>query len=197
MVHLANEILTTVCIIRHGETDWNSSGRLQGTEDIELNGLGRQQALQASRYFETDEWEVMVSSPLKRAYETAQIIASWVKIPIIHVVDEMIERSYGSAEGLLYEERHIRFPNGIPDQEGFENLCKRGMAGLTKIANDFSGKKIIVVSHGGLINAILYTISGGAFGSFKTRLRNGCINKITLQNNQWKVEFYDKTADEL
>jgi uncharacterized phosphatase len=68
--------ITTICIIRHGETDWNSSGRLQGREDIELNDLGRRQAIQTSGYFETESWDVIVSSPLKRAYETAQIIAS-------------------------------------------------------------------------------------------------------------------------
>jgi uncharacterized phosphatase len=189
---------TTICIIRHGETDWNSLGKLQGTEDIELNDPGREQAIQTARYFETEPWDIMVSSPLKRAYETAQIIASRISITTIHVVDEIKERSYGSASGLLPDERRRLFPNGIiPDQEDFEHLRQRAMIGLTKIATDFKGKKIIVVSHGGLTNSILYTLSGGEFGSFKTRLNNGCINKISLQNNKWTIDFYNKTAEEL
>lgn len=189
--------ITTICIVRHGETDWNSSGRLQGSEDIELNNLGREQAIQIARYFETEPWDVVVSSPLKRAFETAQIIASRIEIPTVHVVVEIIERSYGSASGLLPEERRHRFPTGIPDQEDFEHLRERAMIGLTKIANDFTGKRIIVVSHGGLTNSILYTLSDGEFGSFKTRLKNGCINKLELKNNQWSVEFYNKTIEEL
>lgn len=189
--------VTTICIIRHGETDWNSSGRLQGSEDIELNNLGREQAIQIAGYFQDEPWDVVVSSPLKRAFETAEIIATSLSIPTVHVVDELKERSYGSGSGLLPEERRRRFPYGIPDQEEFEHLRQRAMIGLSKIASDFKGKRIIVVSHGGLTNSILYTLSNGAFGSFITRLKNGCINKIIVQNSNWSVEFYNKTTEEL
>ena len=189
---------TTIYFIRHGETDWNSSGRLQGTEDVELNDFGREQALQTGRYFETEHCDIIVSSPLKRAFETAQIIASRLSIPTVHVVEEIKERSYGSASGLLPEERRSQFPDGvIPGQEDFEHLRQRAMTGLTKIVSDFMGKRIIVVSHGGLTNSILYTLSGGEFGSFKTRLQNGCINKLILKNNKWSIEFYNKTVEEL
>lgn len=190
--------ITTICIVRHGETDWNLSGKLQGREDIELNDFGRAQALQTARYFEDEHWDVMISSPLKRAYETARIIAAHISIPEVHVVEEITERSYGAASGLLPEERRSRFPDGvIPGQEGFEHLRQRAIKSLTKIAGEFVGKRIIVVSHGGFTNSVLYTISGGEFGSFKTRLRNGCINKITVQDNKWSVGFYNKTAEEL
>jgi uncharacterized phosphatase len=170
--------VTTICVIRHGETDWNALGRLQGSEDIELNNLRRKQAIQIAGYFQDEPWDVVVSSPLKRAFETAEIIATSLEIPTVHLVDELKERSYGSGSGLLPEECRCRFPNGIPDQEEFEHLRKRAMVGLTKIANEFKGKRIIVVSHGGLTNSILYSLSDGEFGSFKTRLKNGFISKI-------------------
>lgn len=192
-----DNLVTTICIIRHGETDWNKSGRLQGSEDIELNDSGRSQAIQIAGYFATENWDMVVSSPLKRALETAQIIATHIGVNTIHVVDELKERSYGSASGLLPEERRHRFPNGIPDQEEFEHLRERAMVGLNKIAKEFNGKRIIAVSHGGLINSILYTISEGEFGSFKTRLQNGCINKLTLRNKIWELEFYNKSTEEL
>jgi uncharacterized phosphatase len=173
-------------------------GKLQGTEDIELNELGRVQANETARYFETESWDAVVSSPLKRAYETAQIISSRLSIAKVHVVEEIKERSYGAASGLLPEERRSRFPDGvIPGQEEFEHLRLRAMKGLNKIVTDFMGQRIIVVSHGGLTNAILYSLSGGKYGSFKTRLKNGCINKLIFQNNIWSVEFYNKTIDEL
>lgn len=192
-----NYLHTIISIVRHGETDWNSSGRLQGQEDIELNDLGREQSYKLASYFKLELWDSIVSSPLKRAYETAQIISDYLSIPKIHGVHEITERSYGSASGLLPEERRRRFPEGIPDQEDFDHLCQRAMSGLNKIAKEFNGKKIIVVSHGGLINSILFTLSGGEFGSFKTRLQNGSINKIVLHNNHWIVEYYNKTIEEL
>jgi uncharacterized phosphatase len=188
---------TTICIIRHGETDWNTEGKLQGHEDIELNDIGRTQAIQSALYFESGHWDAIVSSPLKRAYETAQIIGEKLSIPKIHVFDEIIERSYGSGSGLLPDERRSRFPYGIPDQEKFEHLRQRAMNGLNKIANEFEGKRVIVVSHGGLINSILYTLSDSEFGSFKTRLKNGCVSMIVLQDNKWTIEFYNKTIEEL
>ena len=188
----------TLCWIRHGETDWNSTGRLQGRENTELNSLGREQAVEASKYFETEPWDVIVSSPLTRAWETAEIIASRIFIPTIYSIEEIIERSYGEASGLLPEERRLRFPDGvIPGQEDFEHLRQRAMKGFDKIVRDFPGKKVIVVSHGGLINSILYTLSNGEFGSFKTRLKNGSIHRIELIENKWTVNFYNKTAREL
>lgn len=193
-----NSLPTTICIIRHGETDWNTLGKLQGREDTELNELGRKQAIETAIYFGTEHWDAVVSSPLKRALETGQIIASYLSIQTVLVVDEIVERSYGAASGLLPEERRSRFPDGIiPDQEEFEHLRERGLVGLNKIATDFQGKRVIVVSHGGLINSILYSLSGGKFGSFKTRLKNGCVNKLSLQNNIWSVDFYNKTPEEL
>lgn len=192
------KIPTTICIIRHGETDWNSSGRLQGCEDIELNDTGREQAHKLAQYLSREQWDAIVSSPLKRAYETAGIIASYISLHDIQVIDELKERNYGLASGLLPEERRNRFPDGtIPGQEEFEHLRTRAMETLTGIATDHAGKRIIVVSHGALTNSILYTLSGGEFGSFKTRLKNGCLNKILHQNNIWSVEYYNKTVEEL
>lgn len=189
---------TSVCLIRHGETDWNSSGRLQGCEDIELNAKGREQALQLAGYLKKESWDMVISSPLKRALETAQIIANHLSMNNLQIVEQLRERDYGSASGLLPEERRNRFPDGvIPDQEDFENLRNRAMAALTKITGDHMGKRILVISHGALTNSILYTLSGGEFGSFKTRLKNGCISQLIFQNNTWSVSYYNKTVEEL
>jgi uncharacterized phosphatase len=186
---------TVLCIVRHGETDWNAQGRLQGREDIELNDSGRQQAHKIAAYLSGEHWDAIVSSPLKRAYETAQIIASVLSVSEIQVEEQITERDYGKASGLWPEERRSLFPDGIPGQEDFELLRQRAMSGLQKIVNDHMGKRIIVVSHGALTNSILYTLSGGEFGSFKTRLKNGCINQIKIRDGKWAVEFYNKTLE--
>jgi uncharacterized phosphatase len=191
-------LMTTICIIRHGETDWNSSGRLQGCEDIELNDQGRLQAAILAAYLSSQSWDVIISSPLKRACETARIIASYISIPNLILHEGLRERDYGEASGLLPDERHNRFPEGIiPGQEEFEHLRERAMRALDEIAEQHSGKRIIVVSHGAFTNSILYTISSGEFGSFKTRLKNGCLNLIVRSNNQWSVTYYNKTVEEL
>jgi len=189
---------TIIYLIRHGETDWNVLGKLQGQEDVELNISGRKQASELARYFETEILDVIVSSPLKRAYETARIITDKKSVSAIQVVDKLVERSYGDAEGLLPEERLIKFPDGIvPGQEDFELLRKRAMHALHKIATDYHGKKILVVSHGGIIYTILYSLFGTEFKNTKTLLKNGSINKLILEDNRWSVEFYNKTSNEL
>jgi uncharacterized phosphatase len=186
---------TVICIVRHGETDWNAQGRLQGREDIELNDSGRQQAGNIAAYLSKENWDVVVSSPLKRAYETAQIIARLLCVSEIEVEEQITERDYGEASGLWPEDRKSRFPDGIPGQEDFELLRQRAMSALERIVNTHLGKRIVVISHGALTNAILYTLSGGEFGSFKTRLKNGCINQIKVREGQWTVDFYNKTAE--
>ena len=186
---------TVICIVRHGETDWNAQGRLQGREDIELNDSGRQQALKIAAFLSAEHWDVVVSSPLKRAYETAQIIARILKVSEVEVEEQITERDYGEASGLWPEDRRSRFPDGIPGQEDFELLRQRAMSALKRIVNSHIGKRIVVISHGALTNSILYTLSGGEFGSFKTRLKNGCINQIKVREGQWTVDFYNKTAE--
>jgi uncharacterized phosphatase len=186
---------TVICVVRHGETDWNAQGRLQGREDIKLNDSGREQARKIAAYLGREHWDAVVSSPLKRAYETAEIIARTLLVSEIEVEEQITERDYGEASGLWPDERRSRFPGGIPGQEDFELLRQRAMSGLEKIVNDHKGKRIVIISHGALTNSILYTLSGGEFGSFKTRLKNGCINQITVQDGKWTVDFYNKTVD--
>ncbi len=191
-------IETTLCLIRHGETDWNSSGRLQGREDTPLNELGRKQGEQVAGYLKNFRWDIMVSSPLKRASDTAGIIARHLGINEVIGNDCLLERDYGKASGMLPDERRQRYPDGIfPDQESFDNLKERAFNAVNSIAQTYPGKRIIVVSHGAFINSILYTISGGAFGSFKTRLKNGCLNLLHYSNGQWSVEYYNKTPEDL
>jgi len=196
--HFQIKIITTICIIRHGETDWNSTGRLQGREDIELNDLGRQQALQVTGYLKKEHWDIIISSPLKRALETAQIISEQLCLDNIVVLEKLKERNYGKASGLLPDERRSLFPDGvIPEQEDFELLRGRAIEAMTQIVREHEGKHIIVVSHGAFTNSILYTISGGDFGSFKTRLKNGCLNMLENAEKNWFVKFYFKKAEEL
>lgn len=189
---------TFVCIIRHGETDWNASGRLQGCEDVAMNERGRIQARLAANYLSEYSWDYIFSSPLQRALETAEIINEKIRLSQICILDTLKERDYGEASGLLPDERRLRFPDGIiPGQENFDHLKDRAMQALNSIVQRNTGKHLLIVTHGAFTNSILYSVSEGAYGSFKTRLKNGCINLLEFNEQHWNVVFYNKTPDEL
>ncbi|MGL4338032.1 MAG: histidine phosphatase family protein, partial [Turicibacter sp.] len=144
--------LTTLCMIRHGETDWNLSGRFQGREDIELNETGRQQARGCIDFLKEEKWDRIISSPLKRAKETAQIMGSALLLPEVEVFQDLIEMDFGSAAGLLPEERGSLFPDGqIHDQELREQVIHRVLAELNLIDKTYPNERIILVTHGMVI----------------------------------------------
>ncbi|MDB5085743.1 MAG: yhfR, partial [Bacilli bacterium] len=82
--------MTTVCLVRHGETDWNAEGRLQGRQDTELNENGRKQAKLAGIHLKNEQWDAIVTSPLKRAKETAQIIATELGIDHLDEMEQLV-----------------------------------------------------------------------------------------------------------
>jgi uncharacterized phosphatase len=188
---------TTVYLVRHGQTDWNLDGRLQGLNDIELNKTGLQQAAQLAQYFKKQHWDVLISSPLKRAYKTAQIIAEPLSIPGIQVMDELIERDHGQSTGMTTEKRKLKFPDGVPGQETVEALQQRALFALNKIVDHYQGSRVLVVSHGELINAILFLVSKGRIGTGITKLGNGCISQVRLTDEHWIVDFAGTKMEEL
>ena len=92
--------LTTFALVRHGQTDWNAERRLQGSTDIPLNDVGRGQARDAAAVLSPYEWDAIVSSPLSRAAETADLIAEGLGLTVSRRVPELTERSFGPAEGM-------------------------------------------------------------------------------------------------
>src|SRR6266700_6239507 len=109
---------TTLCLVRHGETDWNLSGQLQGRQDIALNQNGRDQARLAGAYLKQWSWDGIVSSPLARASESAAIIARGIDAEAVRFIDDLMEIDVGEASGLTRAEATLRWPNGnIPGYE--------------------------------------------------------------------------------
>ena len=100
----------TFAFIRHGQTEWNRELRLQGSSDIPLNDTGREQAREAVGVLSGTRWDAVVSSPLSRARETAQIIADGLGITLGESYDELVERHYGDGEGATAEDIEARWP---------------------------------------------------------------------------------------
>lgn len=181
-------------MVRHGETDWNAAGRLQGKTDIPLNDTGIGQAKEAAAHLKNSEWDVIITSPLKRARRTAEIIGAKVKVPIVDMADFQ-ERGYGQAEGLLAEERLEAFPDKVyPGAETIGELKSRVMNGINEINREYNGKKILLVAHGGVINAILSELSMGEIGTGKTKLINTCLSNIDFMEEKWNIRDYNQVG---
>lgn len=181
--------LTQICLIRHGQTDWNKAGRLQGQTDIPLNEAGRKQARECRDHLSGDDWDVMITTSLNRARETGEIINEKMNLPI-EIMDEFMERGFGEGEGLTREERRASYEGfDFPGMESEEDLNDRIMAGLSTILQCYPGKRILLVSHGGVIAAILRLFHLDA--QQEVKLFNGCINHLHYLEDSWQVRGYN------
>ncbi|MGG3670515.1 histidine phosphatase family protein [Bacillus nitratireducens] len=186
--------MTVLCLVRHGETEWNAIGKLQGHENIELNKNGKQQAERCGLYLREKQWDIIISSPLSRAKQTAEIINTYMLTSVnIIEMENFIERDYGMASGLTTEERTKMFPKrNYKNQEPRELLKSRIITGLNIILKKYPDSNVILVTHSAVINTILALISNNEIGSGKTKLFTACISSIYYHQEQWKIREYNK-----
>jgi uncharacterized phosphatase len=176
-------------LIRHGQTDWNSHDQLQGSSDIPLNEHGREQAHAAAALLSGHEWAAIVSSPLVRARETAQIIAGDLGIELGAAYPELIERDYASREGTVPTTAIPDEPGGdFPDIEPRESVAARGLGALediraTRLPLDGEDSNIIVVCHGTIIRFTLAAILGREVG----HIHNAAANTLEWADGGWRV----------
>lgn len=151
---------TTLLLARHGESTWNAIGRWQGQADPPLSRLGEQQALASGRRLaSTDLIDVVVSSDLRRAAQTAEHLAAAVDVDV--VVDPRIrERDAGEWTGLTRAEIEAGWPGWLADHRrpaGFEDdtaLLARVLPSLTEIVGRHPGARVVVVTHGGVVRTV-------------------------------------------
>ncbi|WMT28298.1 histidine phosphatase family protein [Bacillus aerius] len=183
--------MTAICLVRHGETDWNAAKRIQGRTDIPLNDTGKWQAEQTGLYLKDDHWDVVISSPLSRAKETAYLILQHVHAPLV-IMDDFIERDYGDAEGMSFEERQKLFPNKqYPHMEPLSALQDRMIEGIEKVSAAYPDQRVLIVAHGAAIHALLTTLADEHMGIQDTRLVNACLNYVEWIDGEWKVNDYN------
>ncbi|MDR1542592.1 MAG: histidine phosphatase family protein [Clostridiales bacterium] len=177
-----------ICFVRHGETDWNKQGRLQGHEDIPLNETGIEQARIAAKRLSCHKWSAVVTSPLCRASRFGEIIAQALGGLEVFVERDFIERDFGPVSGLTMEERRKKFPAlDYEGQEDYKALQKRFFRALDACTEKFKGKDYIIVSHGAGIKSVLTAISedGGAYGN--VFLENGSLSMLSYKNGKYKI----------
>lgn len=187
-----------IYLIRHGETDWNLEGRLQGREDIPLNDTGILQADACGQAFSGMNIGAIITSPLLRAVKTAGIIAGYAGVKEIIIDERLIERDYGKLSGLTYDNRKYFDTFGIDTGlEPLEDLKKRVMDCIKSRAESMPHTHdIIMVFHGGAINSAISVLTKGEAGSGKTRLKNACISIIFHDEGNLKLDSYNLSAEE-
>jgi broad specificity phosphatase PhoE len=142
--------VTTLLLVRHGETDWNADGRLQGHTDRPLSDYGRRQARQLADELAEEELEAIYASDLARARETAEIVGRQLGLPVV-LDPDLREKNWGTWEGLTAVERdRVEFVG-----ESTEAHQERILNALRRISERHPGDgRVLVVTHGGSMRRV-------------------------------------------
>jgi 2,3-bisphosphoglycerate-dependent phosphoglycerate mutase len=189
---------TRIMLVRHGETIWNRELRLQGSQDIPLTPVGEQQAERVARRLSDEPYRphAVYSSPLQRAHKTAGTLARALQASH-DVHDGLRERHFGELEGLTREQITERFPDfwgpehkvyDIPGLESFPQVSERALQTVSELADRHPDEEVLIVSHGGFINAFLHKISDGKMGSGVNKLGNTSITRVVREKDgNWTI----------
>lgn len=206
MVEIPTKPRTRICLVRHGETEWNAERRIQGQIDIGLNAIGQGQAAAAGRWLKGAGIAALYSSDLKRAWTTALAIGVALGLTP-SAAPEMRERRYGVFEGLTYAEAREKHPAGYAAFEGrnadydFENgeslkaMYTRVTDKLQRIAAAHPGQNVVIVLHGGVLDVINRFVRGNSLETPRDFLiPNAGINWISVLDGHWHLETWGETA---
>lgn len=182
--------MTRFFLVRHGETEWNRLHRIQGSSDIPLNDTGRSQARRVGDILARHQFDLIVSSPLSRAMETALIIARRLEMPAPLPVPLLVERHYGEAEGKTRDELDLLFPPGadVPGREDREEVQRRVVGALHDLAIRHPRADIIVVAHGGVIRSV---VDFAAPGQYSEPITNCSIHSFRHTDRGLELVAFD------
>jgi broad specificity phosphatase PhoE len=158
-----DRVTTRILLVRHGESEWNSSGRWQGWAESPLSELGMRQAVAAAEA--VGAVDAIVASDLERARETARIISELTGIGPVMTEPGLRERDVGEWSGLTRDEIEARWPGSIeawrggdmpapPGGETNDVIMERYEAALRRIGAQWPGAEVLAVSHGGVMRLL-------------------------------------------
>jgi probable phosphoglycerate mutase len=188
---------TRVCIVRHGETDWNAERRIQGQIDIPLNAVGRQQADAAAHGLADESFSAIYSSDLQRASDTAAAAAGLLDLPV-QFEPGLRERHYGEFQGLTQDEikaradyeRYINrdtsfsFGNG----ESLAVFAERIKTTMNRLAQRHIGQSILLFAHGGVLDVIYRIATHRPLETTRDfPIPNAALNWLEIGNPDWQL----------
>jgi probable phosphoglycerate mutase len=197
---------TRICLVRHGETAWNAEGRVQGQTDIPLSAVGHAQARAAASILAQHDFSAIYSSDLLRVRQTAEPAAQRLALQV--ALDRGLrERHYGIFECLLYTEVKQRFPEhyarfrdkdpefDFDTGESLRAFFERALAAVGRIAAAHRGERVIVFTHGGVLDMVYRHIH--ALGLSATRefgVPNAGLNWIECADSCWSMHGWADVA---
>lgn len=194
-------------LIRHGETYWNKERRIQGgSSDTELSEVGLKQANLLTSFLKGENVSVIVSSPLKRALDTAKAIASQHKIPV-EIEAGLKEIEVGEMEGLSASSLNTGFSQylmrgwqeggsgRLPGGESFVELQQRSWACIERLLAEHKDRTAVVVSHYFVILAIIFKALGLQLDYLpKFRLDTGGVSIIEFNERGPRLVLFNDTS---
>lgn len=183
--------MTVIGFVRHGNTDWNRERRAQGHTDVPLNALGRQQAEAIGKRLEHESWDIIISSDLSRAWETAVSIGSYMNKKV--VADQRLrEISLGQVEGTTEEERIAKWGKDWRQlslgMETTAEIQSRGVGFIEDCVRRYAGQRILAVSHGGLISNTLDALFPN---EERAHVENTSYSIIRFNEDRWECLLYN------
>ncbi|KAF1049520.1 histidine phosphatase family protein [Xylophilus sp.] len=195
--------MTELILIRHGETDWNRELRFQGQLDVPLNATGLEQARRVAERLAGEAADHLVTSDLIRTRQTAlPVLATLLpQLPIDTLTDAALrEQHFGIAEGLRTQDverdhadawlrwRAFRADSGMPGGETTREFHARVTAALQRIAAAYPKQKLVVVTHGGVLDMVWRTASGqGLDGPRQSHIPNAGISRVQVDGGAFRV----------
>ena len=192
--------MTRICLVRHGETDWNAERRLQGHIDVPLNATGLAQARATATNLAEHDFSAVYTSDLQRARQTAAEAARALELEA-QTEPRLRERHYGSFQGLTYAEAQVRYPEGYrrfherdpsfdfgEAGESLEEFADRIRTALEALAERHAGEQILVVTHGGVLDIAHRLTSGKPLESVRDfTIPNAALNWIEYTDDGWRL----------
>ena len=198
--------MTRIFLIRHGETDWNKTKKLQGNSDVKLSAQGIRQAKLLAEHAPFEHVAAIYSSDLSRAFATAQILAEKFNLPVIKIPD-LREMNYGDWEGNLISELIAATANGFenfftapenctpPNGETFSQCQARVMNALKKIIAAHENQNVAVFSHGAAIRlTICAALEIPIHKIWAIAQFNTAINILRVDDGNFTLELLNSTA---
>ena len=202
MHHISKPVRTRICIIRHGETDWNVEKRIQGHTDIPLNATGRAQALAMAFNAAHHRFSAIYSSDLARAVETARVLAQREDHEV-KLLPQLRERHFGIFQGLTAAQGAARHPQAYAhyvardldyDFESGESLrrfSERVSEAMDWLVRHHGGQTIAAVSHSGVLDVVYRRATGRPLTTPRDfTIPNCALNWFHFDGQGWHLEAW-------
>lgn len=196
----------TAILMRHGETPWNREGRVMGSRPVELDDDGREQVRSAVALARVLAPDLIVTSPLARARQSAEIIAEGAGNPPLSVEADLSEVLYGRWEGMVYgdlvdDAEYLRYrerplDTPTPGGETIVQVQARGVGAITRTLAANPGKRVLFVSHGDIIRTVLCHYLGLPLENFRRlRVDNATFSAMRVAGDFAEIKFLNLLYD--